>query len=140
MLHHIKNIEKRGYTLLPNVFDKSACEYAKKISKKYINELSIDYDSHNSKSSLANKKSERVLNNLQNKDYFYFTFLSNKKICDIISHFLKQGSFENSEPFHLINSQVRSLNPFAKKQQLHLDSNLPGKGGYPSYACNSYAR
>ena len=128
---HIKNIQKKGFTLIPKVFNKTVCDYAKDLSNRLIRESNIDYNNHDSQSCLADKTGEKVLNNIQNKDYFFFQFISNKKICGLVSHFLQKGSYENKEPFHLINTQVRCLNPSAKKQQLHLDSNLPGKGGFP---------
>tara|TARA_B100001250_G_C19750508_1_gene767504 strand:+ start:617 stop:1423 length:807 start_codon:yes stop_codon:yes gene_type:complete len=128
---HIKNIENNGYSLLENVFDESICNKVKSLSLKYIDNNNFSYDTRASSSSLARKDKEKILNNLQNKDYFYFNFISNKNICEIIGYFLKNGSYLNSEPFHLINSQVRCLEPNAPQQQLHMDSNLPGKDSYP---------
>tara|TARA_B100000900_G_scaffold292827_2_gene251609 strand:- start:1014 stop:1820 length:807 start_codon:yes stop_codon:yes gene_type:complete len=128
---HIKNINKKGFTVIPEVFDKDVCDFAKDLSDKYIDEINLNFDNHQSQSSLANKIDEKVLLNIQNKNYFYLQFISNKKICDLIGYFLQKGSYKDKEPYHLINTQVRCLKPFSRKQQLHLDSNLPGKGGFP---------
>ena len=38
---------------------------------------------------------------------------------------LKKGSYLNEEPFILCQSTARNPGPFAKQQQLHIDSNLP---------------
>tara|TARA_B100000315_G_C14588943_1_gene594681 strand:+ start:2888 stop:3706 length:819 start_codon:yes stop_codon:yes gene_type:complete len=130
---HINNIKVKGFTLIKNVFDSETCDQAKNLSKKLIRDISnkIDYNDRGaSNSPLSDKSQEKVLNNLQNKDYFYFNFISNKVICDTIKLFLQEGSYENKEPFHLTKSQVRCLKPYAKKQQLHIDGNLPGRGGY----------
>lgn len=128
---HIKNIKDLGYTLLTGVFNKSLCEKAKKISLRHINEIKVDYKSYKSDNSLADKSSEKVLNNIQNKDYFFFNFISNNNICDLIGYFLKKGSYKNNEPFHIINTQVRCLDSYGARQQLHMDSNLPGRDSYP---------
>ena len=89
---HIKNIQKKGFTLIPKVFNKTVCDYAKDLSNRLIRESNIDYNNHDSQSCLADKMGEKVLNNIQNKDYFFFQFISNKKICGLVSHFLQKGS------------------------------------------------
>ena len=131
--NHLQRIKNLGYTKVSNVFSKDICEKAKKISIKYINQLIMekDYDNYEGNGiPLSRKDQAKTLNNLHNKDYFYYKFISNKIIHKIMKPLLSDGSYNNSEPYHLINSQVRCLNPLASQQQLHIDSNLPGNNSY----------
>ncbi|WP_315981288.1 phytanoyl-CoA dioxygenase family protein [Aliamphritea spongicola] len=49
----------------------------------------------------------------------------------VIKEILQTGSYQNNESVNLLNISARNPAPYAEPQQLHLDSNLPGKGGYP---------
>ena len=75
---HINNIKVNGFTLIKNVFDSETCDQAKNLSKNFIKDISTDIDNSDhraSNSPLSDKSQEKVLNNLQNKDYFYFNFI-----------------------------------------------------------------
>lgn len=127
----LDRIKCDGYALVPKVFSSEYCDSVKESARKYINELSIDYGKYdNSKSVLADKSQEMVLNNIQNKDYMFMDLISASRTTSVIAKLLQEGSYGDSEPFHLINSQIRALKPFATAQQLHIDSNLPGLGGF----------
>ena len=127
----VEKIKRHGYALVQRVFSPEYCDSVKECALKNINELLIDYGKYdNSKSVLADKSQEMVLNNIQNKDYMFMDLISAPETTSVIAKVLQEGSYCDSEPFHVINTQIRALKPFATKQQLHIDSNLPGLGGF----------
>ena len=127
----IETIKRDGYALISKVFSSEYCDSVKECGLKNINQLSIDYGKFDSsKSVLADKSQEMVLNNIQNKDYMFMDLISAPETTSVIARLLQEGSYNDSEPYHIINTQIRSLKPFATSQQLHIDSNLPGLGGF----------
>ena len=67
----MKDIQKKSFTLVPKVFDKTICDIAKDLSNKHIIKSNIDFNNHHSQSCLADKADEKVLNNIQNKKNNY---------------------------------------------------------------------
>ena len=129
---HLEEIKSVGYTLISGVFSDDYCKKVKAQAKDDIELLRHSKDTNQILAgSLADKSQEMVLNNIQNKSYTYMNLISSELTNSVLSRLLKEGSYDDSEPYHLINSQIRALRPYAKKQQLHIDSNVPGvEGGY----------
>ena len=79
----------------------------------------------NSSHSLQSKVNEKVVYNLHNKDLEWYKLFENKKVISILDVMLKEGSYKNQEPYHLLNISARTPLNGTGEQQLHLDSNLP---------------
>ena len=122
---YIKKIKKDGYAIIPNLISVSECEKFKYILNKDYEKYKKKYFS-NKNTGLANKKSEKVVFNLHNKNLIWFQLFENKKILNILNIILKEGSYKNSEPYYLNNISARSPLKGHKGQLMHLDSNLAG--------------
>lgn len=122
-----RKIRKDGYVVLRNYLDRKKCTLLKKKLENYYTKYNKKYVSNKVKlNSLANKSLEKVVFNLHNKELSWLKLFEDKKILKIISPLLKEGSYENNEPFYLNNISARSPLNGNKGQQLHLDSNLAG--------------
>ncbi|WP_428324962.1 phytanoyl-CoA dioxygenase family protein [Nitrosopumilus sp.] len=128
----INKIKKQGYVILENVLTEQECEMYKSM-------LSRDYEKYSSKYAKSNptehglndKGQEKIVYNLHNKDIKYFDLCDHPKIIPIIKESLQEGSYQNSQPFNLLGFDARNPSSNTKPQQLHVDSNIPGQGGYP---------
>tara|TARA_B110001454_G_C12706986_1_gene429039 strand:- start:1135 stop:1956 length:822 start_codon:yes stop_codon:yes gene_type:complete len=128
----INQIKNQGYTILENVLTEQECELYKsmlnrdhkKYSPKHIKSTDTDHG-------LNNKDQEEIVYNLHNKDMKYFDLCDHPKVIPIVKEILQEGSYQNSQPFNLLGFDARNPSMNTKPQQLHLDSNLPGQGGYP---------
>tara|TARA_B100000767_G_scaffold275531_1_gene313058 strand:- start:23275 stop:24099 length:825 start_codon:yes stop_codon:yes gene_type:complete len=130
--NHVNKIKSEGYSIIENLISPEECDQYvdllekdnEKFSKYYANKNSL------SSSSLSDKSREKVVYNLHNKNLKWFNLFENSTIIKILDILLKSGSYKNSEPYNLLNISARSPQINGNKQQLHLDSNLPG-GSYP---------
>ena len=123
----ISQFKKKGFIILHNVLSSKTCEnYKKKLNTYYKKYSSYYANSNSKKNDLSDKFSEKVVYNLHNKDYSWFKLFENKNIIKILDIILKEGSYNNSEPYYLANISARCPLKFNKGQQLHSDSNLAG--------------
>jgi ectoine hydroxylase-related dioxygenase (phytanoyl-CoA dioxygenase family) len=122
----VSEIKKQGYTLIPNLIKASECEKYKKLLENYYKKYSKSYASSSKKNTLADKSFEKVVYNLHNKNILWFKLFKNKKILKILDIILKEGSYNNQEPYYLNNISARCPTKGNKGQVIHLDSNLPG--------------
>lgn len=132
MEEHIDNIKKNGYTILENVITAEECEHYKRLLETTYEKYSSKYYTDQSKSShsLHSKVNEKVVYNLHNKDLDWYKLFENENVVSILDVMLKEGSYKNQEPYHLLNISARTPLNGTGEQQLHLDSNLPG-GDFP---------
>lgn len=132
MTEHIKSIEKNGYTVIENVLTEQECEhFVDLLESDYVNHADSYANSNSTSHGLNDKGKEKVVFNMHNKHIDYFNLFDHKKVFPIINTVLKQGSYNNSEQVNLLNISARNPAPYTPAQQLHLDSNLPGKDSYP---------
>lgn len=127
-----KELGEKGYVILENILSPLECEHFKEL-------LEHDYKKYSSRYVGSKKKSEhgledtsivKVVYNLHNKHLDYFKLFDHPAVLPILDLMLKDGSYQNAEPYHLLNTSARCPLPNVPAQQLHLDSNLPG-GDYP---------
>ncbi len=130
---HIKDLNKKGYTILKNVISSRECEVYKKLLNSNYNKLHKKYAKHKQKGSSFNKSADKesilkdkIVYNLHNKNYKWFKLFQNKKVIQILDSVLKRGTYENAEPYYLYNISARCPLPGNPGQQLHIDSQLPG--------------
>ncbi len=133
MEKHIKNIKDKGYTILENVISIDECDFYKNLLESTYNKYHQSYSKPINKSnhSLDSKEGERVVYNLHNKNLDWFKLFEHQRVISILDIMLKEGSYMNQEPYHLLNISARTPLYGTGEQQLHLDSNLPGGGNYP---------
>jgi ectoine hydroxylase-related dioxygenase (phytanoyl-CoA dioxygenase family) len=132
MKEHIDNIKKNGYTILKDVITAEECDHYKGLLEATFEKYSPKYYTDQSKSShsLQSKINEKVVYNLHNKDMDWYKLFENENVASILDVMLKEGSYKNQEPYHLLNISARTPLNGTGEQQLHLDSNLPG-GDFP---------
>lgn len=123
----ISQFKKKGFIVLPNILSSKTCEnYKKKLNIYYKKYSSYYADANSKKNDLSDKNFEKVVYNLHNKDYSWFKLFENKNVTKVLDIILKEGSYNNSEPYYLANISARCPLKFNKGQQLHSDSNLAG--------------
>ena len=128
----IYQIKKNGYVLLNNVLDDKQCEiYKTMLSHDAEKYSSFHVGSQNMDHGLNDKNMEKIVYNLHNKRIEYFDLCDHPKVFPIIKKMLQEGSYQNSSLMNLIGFDARNPSKNSKPQQLHLDSSLPGQGGYP---------
>lgn len=132
-LNQIKTeITTSGFTLIPRLISKERCAHFRKLldadSSKY-SPLHAGATA-NTAHGLQDKSQEKIVYNMHNKHPDYMELLAHPEVLSVAGMMLKDGSYKNSEAFHLINISARSPTKGTKGQQLHLDSNLPG-GDFP---------
>jgi ectoine hydroxylase-related dioxygenase (phytanoyl-CoA dioxygenase family) len=128
----LKEIDDNGYFVIPNALTKVETNNLKIMLERDH----VKYSPHYANSSttghgLNNKTFEKVVYNMHNKDINYLPYLNHSSYMPLIEKLLKVGSYENNEPIHLLNISARCPKAGSPQQQLHLDSNLPGKNSYP---------
>ena len=128
----VSEIENQGYYVIPDVLSCSEINNLKSMLERDHAKYSPHYiNSSVTGHGLNDKSFEKVVYNMHNKDINYLPYLNHPSYMPLIEKFLKEGSFENSEPFHLLNISARCPKKGSPQQQLHLDSNLPGKNSFP---------
>lgn len=131
--NHVQQIKENGYCIIPDVISNSECKFYRDLLELHASNYTQFYFNPKSKVSeyaLEDKKNEKVVFNLHNKDIAWFKLFEHKSVTEILDVVLKEGSYNNSEPYNLLNISARSPLKNTGEQQLHLDSNLPG-GDFP---------
>jgi ectoine hydroxylase-related dioxygenase (phytanoyl-CoA dioxygenase family) len=120
-------IRTNGYAIIPSLLTDKECDiYKKDLEKNFTLYRSHYATSTSSDSGLSDKSTEKVVFNLHNKGTLWATLFDKKEILAVLDIILREGSYNNVEPYYLYNISARSpLKGFAG-QQLHIDSNLPG--------------
>jgi len=123
---YIKDIETKGYVLIPGMLSNAECERYKLILEKNYKKYYSKYANVNQYGSLADKSLEKVVFNLHNKNLSFFKLFENSLVLKILDVLLKKGSYENKEPYYLNNISARCPLKGNPGQSIHLDSNLAG--------------
>jgi ectoine hydroxylase-related dioxygenase (phytanoyl-CoA dioxygenase family) len=128
----ISKIKKDGFAILPNILNSEECDFYKELLEKDVEKYSSFYYKPKDVSAhgLESKKNEKVVFNLHNKNIEWFKLFEHPGIISILDIMLKEGSYNQMEPYNLLNISARSPLKNTGEQQLHLDSNLPG-GDFP---------
>lgn len=126
-----QEIVRQGYTVIRDVLSRDECEHFKSLLESDARRYSPYYartaaGAHG----LQDKSQEKVVFNLHNKHPDYMRLLAHQRVLSVVGAMLREGSYQNSEAFHIINISARCPLPGSGGQQLHLDSNLPG-GDFP---------
>lgn len=128
----IKSFNEDGFLVIEDVLTENECENYKSMLERDYKKFSPYYvDSLKTDHGLNNKNSEKVVYNMHNKDIGYFDLFDHESVFPIVKNILQEGSYQNSEAVNLLNISARCPEAYAEPQQLHLDSNLPGKDSYP---------
>ena len=128
----VEKIKQNGFVVLPDIISKEKCEYFKQMLEEDFKKYSPHHYSPDTKSkhALENKQNEKVVFNLHNKNMEWFELFEHPAVISVLDVVLKEGSYKNQEPYHLLNISARSPLKSTGEQHLHLDSNLPG-GDFP---------
>lgn len=128
VFEHLSRLDSDGFTLLPELLSRSDCERFKAMLESDYTRYSPLYASAGKiiASSLVNKTGEKVVYNLHNKHLDWFRLFQHEAILPVLDVILKDGSYNDFEPYYLNNISARSPLKGHPGQQLHSDSNLPG--------------
>ena len=123
-----KEIEDKGYVVLPNLLEEQECEAYKALLEKQYALYGYQYATNSESSShgLDNKSTEKIVYNLHNKDISFFKVFEHPEVLKILDFMLLEGSYKDSEPYYLYNNCARNPLFGNMGQQLHSDSRLPG--------------
>lgn len=123
-----KELSEKGYFVLENVLTPAECDHFKRLLENDCKRYTPRYAGSTTKSEhrLEDTSVVKVVYNLHNKHIDYFKLFDHPKVLPLIEAMLKDGSYQNAESFHLLNTSARCPLPNVPAQQLHLDSNLPG--------------
>ena len=122
---YITNIEKNGYVIIKKFLTPLKVNHYKNlINKNYIKIKKKKYLGVPDRD-----KNDKILYNLQNKNFEFIDLITNKSILNLAKYFLNDPYYRfinNKYPnFNLLYFNARSS---GKKLDLHIDSHLPFKG------------
>ena len=123
---YLKQIKKDGYVLIPDLLTSLQCKKYKKLLETTHKKYSRHYFKSKQTEGLSDKSLEKVVYNLHNKSLEWFKLFENPMVLKILDIILKEGSFNNDEPYYLNNISARCPLKGNRGQIIHLDSNLPG--------------
>lgn len=126
-LKFIDQINNDGYAVIPSLISATECEsYKKLLEQDYRNYANLYCDANALIGEQANKTGEKVVFNLHNKHLSWFKLFEHPEILSILDVILKEGGYNDDEPYYLNNISARCPLKGHPGQQLHLDSRLPG--------------
>jgi len=127
IINLIQQIKTNGYVVVPDLISAKACDdYKLLLEQDYSRYANLYHGASTHPGDLANKSGEKVVFNLHNKNLSWFEIFENPQVLAILDIILKEGSYNNDEPYYLNNISARSPVKGSAGQQLHLDSRLPG--------------
>ena len=102
---YVKKLQEDGYCFIPDLISENECKNYKLLLEDHFSKYSQKYakSGDNSAESLANKRGEKVVYNLHNKNYSWFKLFENKTIISVLDITLNEGSYKNSEGYYLNN-------------------------------------
>jgi ectoine hydroxylase-related dioxygenase (phytanoyl-CoA dioxygenase family) len=123
----LEKLNSEGYVVLENVLSQKECDHFISLLEECVQTYTPLHAGENSdsKHGLDSKENEKIVFNLHNKDFSFLEIVDHPVVYPILSHMLREGSYQNSEPFIHTLSSARSPLRGAKKQQLHNDSRYP---------------
>lgn len=128
----VDSVKREGYAVVESVLDGEACARYKAMLERDYRRYSPHYaGSQHTDHSLNDKSQEKVVYNMHNKDIDYFDLFDHPRVLPAVAALLQEGSYNDAEAFNLLNISARCPRRGSGGQQLHLDSNLPGRDSYP---------
>lgn len=122
---HINNIKIKGFTIIKNFLKK-------KEVNKYLKLIEIYYKKNKVRkySGVPNRdKTDKILYNLQNKDFNFIKLITSKKTLEIAKYFLNDPYYKFLPP-HRPNFILKYFNARSSGSELdlHIDTCMPFKG------------
>ena len=121
----IKSIRESGFAVIPEILSAEEVQRYTNLSNSLSNFI-ISKEHKKEKNFHGSSDDIRVIANLQNKSFDYWDLIAHPVVITIADSLLKEGSYEDSEPYQLATSIWRSISGKLPGQQLHIDSRLPG--------------
>lgn len=116
-------LDEKGHVLVKNVLTPLETEqYVRRLNDVYRRLEEAGGNTY--ADGLGN--TERLILNLHNKDAAFLDLVDHPKVFPIIKHMLTKGSYQDSEPFIVIQFSARDPHRGIGAQQLHIDSRFPG--------------
>lgn len=120
-----ESVRSKGYAIVPNLLsDKEVNHYKKIIEELRPNKLQMKHK--NVVNFHGSPENVTVIHNLQNKHLDFWDLIAHPVVTGIADKLLKEGSFDDIEPYQLASCQARIISGNEQRQQLHIDARLPG--------------
>ncbi|MDP5144993.1 phytanoyl-CoA dioxygenase family protein [Shewanella sp. ULN5] len=127
MKTYIEHFLTHGYVLLPDLLTTQDCQHFRTLLEEDYKQYAARYANASSTiGTLSDKSTEKVVFNLHNKSMDWFKLFEHPNVIDLLDVALKQGSYNDLEPYYLNNISARCPLNGNQGQQLHIDSGLPG--------------
>ena len=122
----IDKIIKDGYAVVKSVLtEEQVTSYKKKVETVWNGYSEFHAVAANAQKFHGGNQSKMVYN-LHNKDISFVELIDHPIVMEVADTLLKEGSYKDCEPYILRLTSARSPGPYSAKQQLHIDSNIPG--------------
>lgn len=121
----VLQIIEDGYSIIDSVLSAEDCDEFVSILNN-VHESIVLSDKEASSVNAFHNSNVKMVYNLHNKHSKFIGLVDHPQYIDIVKKLLKKGSYNNSEKFVL--DQITARSPYGRvgKQQLHIDSNIPG--------------
>ena len=120
----IRDIENNGFTVIKSLLTQKEVKFLLKKINQLDKKKKVKF-----KGVPIRDKNDKIIYNLQNKDYEFIKILSKKNIVSITKHFLNDEYYsylpENVPNYNILYYNARSS---GEKLDLHIDSHIPFKG------------
>mgnify|MGYP001312925002 CR=1 FL=1 len=118
-------IRKEGFAVIPAILNSNEVESYLSLTQG-LSAKRLNMEHKNVRAFHGSPDNVAVIHNLQNKHYSFWKLIAHPLVVGVADILLKEGSFEDSEPYQLASCQARSITGHEDRQQLHIDSRLPG--------------
>ena len=123
----IGQVLDRGYSSIKGCFTSSFCETLKQECLNVLDGGGYNVASPENTNSFHGKGGNvSLIYNAHNKGPNLLSLIAHDRILEVVEPLLAKGSYRNQEKSILLSSTVRGLRGPGEKQQLHIDSNIPG--------------
>lgn len=126
----IEEIKKIGFTIFESVLHEDVIEHYKSLCRTAHDTYAPFYKSSDKVTKFHGQSAVKLVYNLHNKHEDFLALLFDDNVIYAGDKLLREGSYKDSEPWHIQQTQARGLKGPCEAQQLHIDSRLPGIG-YP---------
>ncbi|MEM7618352.1 MAG: phytanoyl-CoA dioxygenase family protein [Pseudomonadota bacterium] len=124
--HGIKEVKEQGYTVFENVLTPDQANHYRNLCDQIFDDYSHAYEQGKTDQVFHGDAKVKMVFNLHNKHPDFIPLLFDENLAYLNNALLKEGSYNNAEPYQLHISTARGISGPAEPQQLHIDSNIPG--------------
>lgn len=122
----VARIKDRGYAVVEGVLTPEHCKLLTGKLEQLSDQFSPKYHASGNTVNVHGQGDVRLVYNLHNKGREFLDLIFDPTVLEVAGQLLSAGSYGSKEPFQLALSQARGLYGTHPRQQLHIDSYIPG--------------